>query len=364
MTRGEPVFDTVRTGRILVDHTHCGRHVTGLERITLELFSREALSPLDVDIVRSSGVPDMVYRQMAWMPAQLLRDPRALLLCPGFPPSIPASAFGSRVLLYIHDVFLLNRPQDLNLRARLYMVPAFRRAVTSLPRFLVNSETTRDALRAYARPDAQITLYRPGVRNVFGLSPAGRAARGCAGSAPRLVMLGTIEPRKNLSAAARILEALRAQGFPEARLDLVGRSGWGDDERRLAETPGVTLHGYQPVERVREIVAEADALLCTSHDEGLGLPLLEAQYAGLAVIAPDRAVFKEVLGASGTYIDPDRPGEAAARIAALFGTPDWRRAAAAAASRNLDRWLHLAAMDHGEVIELIARLSVGGGREC
>ena len=29
--------------RVIVDHTHCGRRVTGLERITLELFSREAL---------------------------------------------------------------------------------------------------------------------------------------------------------------------------------------------------------------------------------------------------------------------------------------------------------------------------------
>ena len=33
---------------IYVDHTHLGRHVTGLERITLELFSRAALAPLEV----------------------------------------------------------------------------------------------------------------------------------------------------------------------------------------------------------------------------------------------------------------------------------------------------------------------------
>jgi glycosyltransferase involved in cell wall biosynthesis len=344
-------------GRILVDHTHCGRHVTGLERITLDLFSREALAPLDVEIVRSSGLPDMIYRQVAWMPAQLLRDRKALLLCPGFPPSIPAAAFGARVLPYVHDVFLLSRPQDLNPRARLYMAPAFRRAVSRLPRFLVNSATTREELRAYVRPDAQITLYRPAVRNVFGLTPEGRAGRESSSPAPRLVALGTIEPRKNLLAAARILEALRAEGFPEARLDLVGRSGWGDDERRLANTPGVTLHGYQTVERVREIVADADALICTSHDEGLGLPLLEAQYAGLAVIAPDRPVFREVLGTSGTFIDPSDPAKAAACIRALFDNPDWRSAAVTRASHNLERWLALAAEDHEKVIDLVARVS-------
>jgi hypothetical protein len=34
---------------IYVDHTHLGRHVTGLERITLELFSPAALAPLDIE---------------------------------------------------------------------------------------------------------------------------------------------------------------------------------------------------------------------------------------------------------------------------------------------------------------------------
>ena len=33
---------------IYVDNTHLGRHVTGLERITLELFSARALAPLDI----------------------------------------------------------------------------------------------------------------------------------------------------------------------------------------------------------------------------------------------------------------------------------------------------------------------------
>ena len=364
MTRSDSIQDIHQGGRIFVDHTHCGRHVTGLERITLELFSREALSPLDVQIVRSSGVPDMIYRQSAWLPMQLLRDPKALLLCPGFPPSIPASFFAGRVLPYIHDVFLLNRPQDLNTRARLYMAPAFRRAVARLPRFLVNSQTTREELRGYARPDAQITLYRPAVRNVFGLSAEGRSDMVRPATGLRLVALGTIEPRKNLMAAARILEALRASGLTDASLELVGRSGWGDDEQQLARMPGVTLHGYQPVERVREIVAGADALICTSHDEGLGLPLLEAQYAGLAVIAPDRPVFHEVLADSALFIDPANPARSAAAISAMVSADGWRRASVAGAANNLDRWLHLAATDHEQVVDLIARLSRSGGRPC
>ena len=44
---------------IYVDNTHLGRHVTGLERITLELFSEAALAPLDVVPVKAQGAPSV-----------------------------------------------------------------------------------------------------------------------------------------------------------------------------------------------------------------------------------------------------------------------------------------------------------------
>lgn len=348
MTAGAPIY---------VDHTHCGRHVTGLERITLELFSREVLAPLDVEIIGSSGVKDMVWRQTFVMPWRLATNPKALLLCPGFPPSPLASLFGARVLPYIHDTFLITRPEDLNTRAKLYMAPAFRVAMKRLPRFLVNSETTRDEVRRFCRADAGIELYRPGVRNVFGLAAGDRAARAAHSGGPRLVALGTVEPRKNLLAAAAIVAALRERGHAGATLEIVGRPGWGDDAERLARAPGVVMHGYQSVERVREIVDAADMLISTSHDEGLGLPLLEGQYAGLAVVAPDKPVFREVLAASGLLIDPADARGAAERIEAFLNAPDWRRAAVAGSERNLARWLDLAASDHANVLRLIARLS-------
>lgn len=343
--------------RVIVDHTHCGRHVTGLERITLELFSREALAPINVEIAGSSGVGDMIFKQTVALPFALARDPGAILLCPGFPPSIPASLFGARCLPYIHDLFLITRPADLNGRAKLYMAPAFRFAVGRLPRFLVNSATTRDELRLYCGANAEIQLYRPNVRNVFGLDAEGRAERATTPGALKLIALGTIEPRKNLLAAAAIVGALRDRGFPDATLDLVGRPGWGEDAGKLAATPGVTIHGYQPLERVRELLRDADALISTSHDEGLGLPLLEAQYAGLAVIAPEKPVFREVLADSGLFIDPADPVAAADQIAAIARETGWRGRSRDAALGNLARWAGLAERDHVEVLRLLGRLA-------
>src|SRR6202011_2780768 len=102
--------------------------------------------------------------------------------------------------------------------------------------------------------------------------------------------------------------------------------------------PGVTLHGYQPAARVRQLLHDADVFICTSHDEGLGLPLLEAQYGGLPVIAPDAAIFHEVLAGSGIFIDPADPAAAAAKIAAVLSASEWRSRYVALAVENLERW--------------------------
>jgi glycosyltransferase involved in cell wall biosynthesis len=339
---------------IYVDHTHLGRHVTGLERITLELFSPAALAPLDVVPVTAHGTRQMVTTQTFGLPMRLAAS-SSILLCPGFPPSPLLRPFASRVLPYIHDIFLLSRPADLNRRARLYMAAPFKLALRRYPRFLANSSDTRQKLAGHCRPDAAITLYRPPVRNVFGLESKERADRDT--QSLRLVALGTVEPRKNFVAAARITGALRTQGFPGATLDIVGRRGWGDDWRMLEAFPGVTLHGYQPSGRVKQLLHEADIFICTSHDEGLGLPLLEAQYGGLPVVAPDAAIFHEVLDVSGIFVDPAEPAAAAVKIAAMLSDRQWRFRHVALAAQNLKRWNALASADRDAVIGLIAGLA-------
>jgi glycosyltransferase involved in cell wall biosynthesis len=344
--------------RIYVDHTHLGRAVTGLERITLELFSPAALAPLDIVPVTARGTAAMVLTQTFGLPALLARSPSAILLCPGFPPSPLLLPFGARVVPYIHDVFLLSRRHDLNRRARLYMAEPFRLAVRRLRLFLVNSEDTGRKLAACCRRDANIVLYRPCVRNVFGLHHGDRGRRPARPAHLRLVTLGTVEPRKNFTAAARIAAALGRRGFARVTLDVVGRQGWGDDWQALAAMPDVTLHGYQATPQAAAIIDAADAYICTSHEEGLGLPLIEAQYAGLPVIAPDQPVFREALGASGLYVDPRDPEKAADAVAASLGDTGWRHDHAARAANNLGRWNALARTDRSTVVELLGRLAL------
>jgi glycosyltransferase involved in cell wall biosynthesis len=343
---------------LYVDESHLGRHVTGLERITLELFSAAALAPLAVEPLRASGVRGMIAAQTLSLPARLAANRRALALCPGFPPSIPLSLFGDRVIPYIHDTFLLSRPQDLNWRAKYYMAPAFRFALRRLPWLLVNSETTGAEVASRANSRAEISLYRPRIRDVFGIAEQALRPRSWLPGQPlRLVAIGTVEPRKNLRAAAAIVAALQQSGI-DAQLDIVGRFGWGDEMEALKASPHVTLHGYQEADRVRALISEAHALITTSHDEGLGLTPLEAQHGGLAVIATDIKVFREALGDSGLWIDPANPGSAAAILRERLASPDALVAIASKARANLERWNACADRDREQLIErLTAKLA-------
>ncbi|WP_295852331.1 glycosyltransferase family 4 protein [Tardiphaga sp.] len=251
----------------------------------------------------------------------------------------------------------MSRRADLNARARLYMAAPFKQVLRNYPRFLTNSSDTRRKLSVHCRPDAEITLYRPPIRNVFDLGSARRAGRDARPRPLRLVALGTVEPRKNFVAAASILASLHSRGFPDATLDILGRQGWGGHWQQLQGSHGVTLHGYQPAGQVRAILDAADFFICTSHDEGLGLPLLEAQYGGLPIIAPDAPVFHEVLGESGLFITPTDPPRAAEQTVAALSSAGWRQRFVSLAADNLRRWNRLAASDRAAVIELIARLS-------
>lgn len=343
-----------KSARVFLDLTHLGRHVTGIERISIEQFEKVEFAGAQVTPIRSTGTLSLIFNQQIRLPLLALLHPSAKFVFPGFPPS-PLFVFAKdRVHWYIHDLFLITRRIDLGLRAKLYMAAPFAFAVKRLTHFQVNSQKTAAELAPFVTKHAEIRLYRPSVANVFGLSADGRAGRPAQPRPLKIATLGTVEPRKNYAASLPILDALAKAGHP-AHLHIIGREGWGEAKDALKGHPNVTIHGYLPAERVKALLEDADLYLCTSHDEGLGLPLLEAQYAGLSVIAPGKAVFREVLGTSAIFIDPSAPQDAAAKITAHLANPDWRACSTAAALANIARWNNLAAGDATQACQMFTR---------
>lgn len=332
------VSDTAGRQTVYLDLTHLGRHVTGIERVTIEQFEKVDFPGADVRAVRSTGVLNMILKQQLLLPLLALLHPRALFLFPGFPPSPLFRLIPERVIFYVHDLFLMTRTEDLSLKARLYMAWPFRVAVSGLKYFLTNSAKTRTELAPHVRSGAAIALYRPTVTNLFGLDAARRRSADVGARPLRIVAVGTLEPRKNYPAAIAILAALRRTGHANAELHIIGREGWGGAKASLEGQPGVTLHGYLSLEAARAVIESADLYLCTSHDEGLGLPLLEVQFGGLPIVAPDQTVFREALGLSGIFIDPGKPDAAAATIAALVADTGRMERHGQLSSQNVATW--------------------------
>ena len=332
-----------RPRRIYLDRTHLRAHVTGIERITLDLFAPDRLAPHEVRPVTSGSLPGMIGQQQLGLPARALADRDALFLFPGFPPGPLCAVAAARCLFYVHDTFLLDRPEDLSLKSRLYLSPSFARALRWCPNLFVNSRTTGAAVRAVCAERARVALLRPAVRDAFGLGDLPGPASYRPDAPLRLLAIGTIEPRKDYPAALALVAALNRAGMP-AELHLVGRVGWG--RNAFLDDPPAFLHrhGYLSDAAMRDLAGSCHLLLSTSKAEGLGLPLLEVQHGGLPVVAPDAPVFREVLGSSGLLIRPEVPEAAAAALAAWIG--DGGLARSAAFSRgNVLRWNAAAAED-------------------
>lgn len=342
---------------IWVDHTHMGRRASGIERVTAELFGPEALFPLKCrTFLAGAGRFDIIAAQMLGLPLCAIRNPNDVFVFPGYPPSPIFSMLPERSVLYVHDLFLLTRREHLNAAAKFYMAPMFAIAIKRFKYFLTNSEDTARKLRLLCNPGASVIPYRPRAGNVFGLKVGDRLQRPARSAKLKVVALGTIEPRKNFVAAADICTALADRLGCAVELHIIGRRGWGSDANALSERPNVVLHGFLTDDQAQEIIGASDIYLCTSHEEGLCLPLLEMQYGGLAVAAPDDPVFREVLGSSGIFIEPAKPERSAELIAQVLTRPDWRSLHASASASNIERWSRLADGDKQRVLEFFESL--------
>ena len=129
---------------------------------------------------------------------------------------------------------------------------------------------------------------------------------------PYFLMLGTIEPRKNI---ALIFAWLKKNPtlLKKFRFVFAGRQGWGPSFADYAEKNGLSdeiksgriVHlGYIDEALKATLIVGAQAIFYPSIFEGFGLPVLEAMELGVPVIASCSTSIPEVLGDTGYYFDP------------------------------------------------------------
>lgn len=127
---------------------------------------------------------------------------------------------------------------------------------------------------------------------------------------PSFLMVGTVEPRKGHALVLAAMEKLWAKG-EEVNLVIIGKTGWMMEKlaERLRSHPrhGTRLFWLEGVsdEYLDAVYASSSCLMAASQGEGFGLPLIEAAWHKIPIIARDIPVFREVAGEHAYYF-PDR----------------------------------------------------------
>jgi glycosyltransferase involved in cell wall biosynthesis len=145
-----------------------------------------------------------------------------------------------------------------------------------------------------------------------------------------LLIVSTIEPRKNHLTLLSAWEELRVEIFPKLKLIVVGETGWRQKSivgkfRPWMERGDVFLVENVPSADLRLLYKHARATVCPSFGEGFDFSGVEAMKSGGAVIASDIAVHREIYADAAEYFNPYSVGDAARAIQNVIGSANTAR---------------------------------------
>jgi glycosyltransferase involved in cell wall biosynthesis/ADP-heptose:LPS heptosyltransferase len=130
---------------------------------------------------------------------------------------------------------------------------------------------------------------------------------------PSFLVVGTLEPRKGHIELLDAFDKLWALGF-DINLIIVGKKGWLvnhlTERLRCHERYGSNLIWFENLadNLLEELYKKCSCLIIPSYAEGFGLPIVEASYYGLPIIARDIPIFKEVAGNGAFYFGSEKDG--------------------------------------------------------
>ena len=173
---------------------------------------------------------------------------------------------------------------------------------------IADSETTKiDILNFTSINEKRIHVVYPGIEEKFKKIPEKNIlqVKHKYNINKRYVLtVGTLEPRKNTSAAIEAYISLRKKMTVEKAplLVIVGKAGWGDN---ILQTTGVQYLGFVKDDDLPALYSGAQAFIYPSYYEGFGLPVLEAMACRCPVISSDRGSLAEVTSGTAFIIDPN-----------------------------------------------------------
>ena len=229
----------------------------------------------------------------------------------------PVLARKNRQVIFAHDLNVVRFPRNYSWKFRLWYSFASLLAMKQALHLVCFSSHVKEDLieRLGVKPDKVTVLPQgPGLPIAPDLAPVEQKD-------PYFLCVGGMQPHKNLagcliawrdSGLAGKGYTLRVVGKPQANYAPLGI---GPD---LLQQPGVVFTGYLDDSALIENYRRCRAFVYPSFEEGFGLPVVEAFYAGAPVITSNCSCLPEVAGEAAILIDPHQPrklADAMSRVA-------------------------------------------------
>ena len=235
---------------------------------------------------------------------------------------IPPAA-GSALVVTIHDLAFLRRPEQFSARGVRFMTRAFELARAEALRVVVPSEATAAECRAHGVEGDRLRVVAWGVEPVPVTDPDRERVRARYGLPDEFVLsVGTAEPRKNVG---RLVEAM-SRVDPPRSLVVAGPSGWGESPASALERAPFPTHrlGQVAPADLPVLYDLASVFAYPSLQEGFGLPVLEAMAQGTAVLTSRGTATEEVAGGAARLVDPTDVDDIAAGIDVVLRDAEMR----------------------------------------
>lgn len=319
------------------------RHLRGpLRDERVVLYVRSGQSP-DFDLPESWSVR-VLRSPRLWthvrLSIEMLFHPPDVLFVPAH--TVPF-IHPQRSVVTVHGLEYEESPGSYPWWDRLYMRAVVRfschvaEAVVS-----VSENTKRDLVRLYGVPKEKIRVVYEGKPEKKSKVEGQRSKVGKM-EKPYILFIGRIEERKNVRRIVGAFEILkRRDGIPH-RLVLAGRPGYGygDISRTIGRSSyrdDIVETGYVDERRKAELLSGADVFVFPSLYEGFGLPVVEAQMAGIPVVTSTSSSLPEIGGDGALYADPTSIGSIADGIGRILSDPAFRDGILWKGRTNADRF--------------------------
>ena len=340
----------MKNRHLLIDATAAGRRLTGLERYTREVTSAiwnqasgkdirltvligdsdewaDGLKPHSRRAILRSPFRNRLLTDHGWVPSTIARLRPSHVFFPAFAPSPFVFLTRNHVMRTIHDVVLWEHRETTSWKNDLYFRPLesfglfrYRTIIT------VSERSKKDLSRLFPSLSSRIFNAGNGL-NPYWFEPVSEEnleeiRNRTLLTDPFLLFVGTLEPRKNLPFLIRVFKRILPE-FPDLKLVLVGRRGWGYEavveairEEDVSDQV-ICMHDVSD-ETLRGLYQMALLFVYPSLNEGFGLPLPEAMASGLPIVASPEAASNEVVGDAAILCPLDDPKRWVETIADLI----------------------------------------------